>query len=316
MLKGAGRLQAVAKVDLSISSQTIDAPDRSFVDLLRDYVSLTKPRLSSLVLFTTAGGMWLADRPLSASTWICALVGTLGTVGSANALNCVIERHSDRFMRRTANRPLPAGRIGVVPALIFSVLLGVISVPLLVWGVNSITGILGLLSLLSYALVYTPLKARTHWAMIVGAIPGAIPPLMGWTAATNTVGMPALVVFSILFFWQLPHFIAIALFRKDEYAAAGLQSLPIAKGDDMARFHAAVYALILVPVSLLLGFSQTAGAIYLVSAMVLGAIFFFVGARGYFMRGDAIWARKFFATSLLYLVGLFAALGVDRLMLS
>ncbi len=279
--------------------------------ILSDFVSLTKPRLSSLVLFTEAGAMWLSGQHLSFGTWACTLIGTAGTVGAANAYNCVMERKSDRFMPRTARRPLPSGRIAVVSALIFATVLALISLPILAIGVNVLTAALGLVALLSYVLVYTPLKPRTHWAMLVGAVPGALPPLMGWTAATGAASAPGWVLFGILFFWQLPHFIAIALFRKNEYRAAGLTSLPLERGDEVARFYAVAYLVALLPLSVMPVFLHVAGRGYLVCAIVLGIAFAGMGVQGFLRRGGKRWARRFFAMSLLYLTGLFAALGLD-----
>lgn len=299
-----------------LSAEVSEPPERvarkaRTPSLLRDYVSLTKPRLSSLVLFTEAGAMWLSGQHLSLSTWAFTLIGTAGTVGAANAYNCVMERKSDRFMPRTAKRPLPSGRIGAKSALIFATVLALISLPMLALGVNLLTAVLGLLALLSYVLAYTPLKSRTHWAMVVGAVPGALPPLMGWTAATGTASAPGWVLFGILFFWQLPHFIAIALFRKDDYRAAGLTSLPLERGDDVARFYAVAYLIALLPLSVMPVFLNVAGRWYLICAIVLGLAFAGMGVQGWLQRGDKRWARRFFAMSLLYLTGLFAALGLD-----
>lgn len=304
---------------MSVSSLDVALPEpsekpaakRSVGATIRDYVSLTKPRLSGLVLFTTAGGMWLSRQPVSGWTWLWALLGTAGTVGAANALNCVIERDSDRFMARTAVRPLPSRRMTTQPALLFAAVLAGLALPMLSLGVNWLTGMLGLVALLLYVLAYTPMKSRTHFAMLVGAIPGALPPLMGWTATTGRVEVPGLVLFGILFFWQLPHFIAIALFRKDEYRAAGLTSLPLQKGDDVARLHAVLYLLALLPVSVLPTVVGVAGWLYLAVALVLGAWFTWVGIDGWRKKGDERWARKLFKVSLLYLTGLFAALGVS-----
>ncbi|MEW5742842.1 MAG: heme o synthase [Myxococcota bacterium] len=279
--------------------------------VLSDYLSLTKPRLSGLVLFTTAGAMWLSGRSVSGWTWLWAMLGTAGTVGAANALNCVIERESDRFMSRTAGRPLPARRLTLQPALVFAAVLAGLALPALSLGVNWLTGVLGLAALLLYVLAYTPLKPRSHLAMLVGAIPGALPPLMGWTATTGRIELPGLVLFAILFFWQLPHFIAIALFRKAEYRAAGLTSLPLQKGDDVARLHAVLYLLALLPVSLLPTVVGVAGWLYLGVALVLGAWFTRVGVVGWRTKGDEAWARRFFKVSLVYLTGLFAALAIS-----
>ncbi|MBM4780156.1 MAG: protoheme IX farnesyltransferase [Archangiaceae bacterium] len=300
---------------MSVSSeQMVDSAakvDRSVVGFVRDLISLTKPRLSGLVLFTTAGGMWLSRTSLPWWQWAVTMLATAGTVGAANAFNCYIERDSDRFMARTAVRPLPQSRMEPIVALVFAALLALASVPVLFLGVNPLTGVLGVVALASYVLVYTPMKSRTHWAMVVGAIPGALPPLMGWTAATGKIEVPGLVLFGILFFWQLPHFIAIALFRKAEYRAAGLTSLPLEKGDDVARAHAVLYLLALLPVSVLPFVVGVAGWIYLAAAVVLGAGFFWVAFDGWRRKGDAAWARKLFGVSLGYLTGVFAALGVS-----
>ena len=275
-----------------------------------DYLALTKPRLSGLVLFTAAGGMWLAGRTLDWETWLFAMLGTAGTVGAANTLNCVIERDSDRFMARTAQRPLPGRRLESKHALAFAVVLSASCLPLLAL-VNWLTFGLGALALVSYAFAYTPMKSRTHWAMHVGALPGALPPLMGWTAATGKIELPGLALFAILFFWQLPHFIAIALFRKREYEAAGLTSLPLEKGDDVARLHSVGYLVLTLLASAAPFFAGVAGALYLAVAGVLGAWFLAVGLKGWRQKLGEAWARQLFLTSLLYLTGLFAALALD-----
>jgi protoheme IX farnesyltransferase len=191
-----------------------------------DLLSLTKPRLSSLVLCTCAGGVWLAPGTLTPGRWLLTLVGTAGTVGAANALNCYVERDVDRARARTRGRPLPAGRMEPTVALLFALILASVSLPLLALGSNLLTTGLGLLALLTYVFVYTPMKAHTDVAMLVGAVPGALPPLMGWTAVTGRLDVGGLALFAILFLWQLPHFLAIALFRKAEYQKAGLQTWP------------------------------------------------------------------------------------------
>jgi protoheme IX farnesyltransferase len=285
----------------------------SALAVAKDFVSLTKPRLSGLVLFTMAPGLFLSDVAMPWWSWACALVGTAGTVGAANAFNCVLERDSDRFMRRTASRPLPSRRMEATPALVFAMVLAAFSLPILTAGTNVLTGALGVLALASYVLLYTPLKSRTHWAMQVGGVPGALPPLMGLTAATGRISAPGLVLFAILFFWQMPHFIAIALFRKSEYRAAGLVSLPLQKGDALARRHAVGYVAALLVVSVLPFFMGMAGWVYLVAALGLGGRFMLEAVRGVVRQGDEVWARRLFGVSLLYLTGLIVALGVDHL---
>lgn len=295
-------------------TQSVPVPPTSLGGLgrlLADYVALTKPGLSGLVLFTAAGGMWLPGRALDWKTWLFAMLGTAGTVGAANTLNCLLERQSDRFMKRTAGRPLPASRLEPRQALFFACGLGLFSLPMLTLGVNWLTGLLATIALWTYAFLYTPLKSRTHWAMHVGAISGALPPLMGWTAATGRIEAPGLVLFLILFLWQLPHFIAIALFRKAEYQAAGLTSLPLKKGDATARMHAVGYLMLLLPASALPYVVGVAGQLYLLMALVLGAGFLLVGLNGWLRKLDARWARQLFLASLLHLTLLFVALALD-----
>jgi heme o synthase len=273
-----------------------------------DLLSLTKPRLSSLVLCTCAGGVWLAPGALTPGRWLLTLLGTAGTVGAANALNCYVERDVDRAMARTRNRPLPAGRMEPAVALRFALALAGVSLPALALGSNFLTTALGLLALLTYVFVYTPMKAKSDWAMLVGAVPGALPPLMGWTAVTGRLDVPGLVLFSILFLWQLPHFLAIALFRKAEYQAAGLQTVPLRLGDAAARSWMLVTTAFLVPVTLVLFPLHVAGPLYLGVAAVLGVAFLAVQAKGVLWRLGAGWARRSFFFSLVYLAGLFAAL--------
>jgi protoheme IX farnesyltransferase len=280
-------------------------------NLASDLLSLTKPRLSGLVIATTAGGMWLAPGELTVSRILVTLLAVSGTVGAANALNCYWERHSDRFMARTRNRPLPSGRMEPAVALGFGLLLAGVSLPSLALGANLLTAGLGLVALLSYVLMYTPLKPRTSTAMLVGAVPGALPPLMGWTAVTGQIDAGGYVLFAILFLWQIPHFIAIALFRKDEYAAAGLKSVPLERGDDASRLQLVLYIVALVPMTLLPFQLHIAGAWYLAAAVLLGLSFLGLGAMGLFRRLGRSWARQTFLFSLLYLAGLFAALMLD-----
>jgi heme o synthase len=276
-----------------------------------DLLSLTKPRLSSLVLCTCAGGVWLAPGALTPGRWLLTLLGTAGTVGAANALNCYVEREVDRAMARTRNRPLPAGRMEPQVALLFALALASVSLPMLALGSNLLTTGLGLLALLTYVFVYTPLKPHTDAAMLVGAVPGALPPLMGWTAVRGHLDAPGLVLFAILFLWQLPHFLAIALFRKAEYQAAGLQTVPLRLGDSAARVWMLATTALLVPVTLVLFPLHVAGRFYLGVALLLGVAFLGVQAKGVLQRLGAGWARKSFFFSLLYLAGLFAALFLD-----
>jgi protoheme IX farnesyltransferase len=286
---------------------------------LRDVVALAKPRITANVLLTAAGGIWLSPTHATRATIAFVLLGTALIVSGANALNMYIERDIDGLMKRTKDRPLPAGRMPARFALIFGVTLSVIAVPILAFGVNATTALLAVLANLLYVLAYTPLKQRSHWALQVGAVPGAIPPLLGWTAATGRVDEGGLVLFAIMFFWQIAHFHAIALFRKLEYGRAGLVVLPNVPaknggGDEAARHSIARHASALVCASLLLYPLHVAHEIYLASAIVLGAGFVAVSLFGLRKNVGPRWARGVFIASLVYLVGLFAAIAVDAVL--
>ncbi len=283
----------------------------------RDFVALMKPRITTMVVTTTAGGLFLAHRALGlatpALTVFFTLFGTSLIVAGANALNMYIERDIDRNMVRTQARPLPAKRMSPRVALWFGVALSVLSIPILAIGVNPLTALLAVLANVSYVLAYTPLKQRSHHALLVGAVPGAIPPLLGWTAATGRIDMAGVVLFAILFFWQIPHFLAITLFRKDDYARAGLVVMPNVTGDREVKHAIVRYTAALVACSLLvvpLGVAHTG---YEIVAAILGAAFFGWGCYGFREASGRRWARSLFAVSIPYLLFLFAALIIDPL---
>lgn len=278
---------------------------------VRDLVALTKPRITLMVLITTAGGLWLAPDAMGGFAMFAALLGTTLVVSSANALNCWMERESDRHMARTKNRPLPAGRMRAHVALVFGLVLGALSVPLLVFAVNPLTGLLAAIALGSYVWIYTPMKQVSPAALLVGSIPGAMPPLMGWTAATGALEAPGIVLFGILFLWQLPHFLAIAMFRQNEYTKAGIQVMPAVRGIARTKLHAAMYAGALVPVSLLLVPLGIAGTTYLIIAGLGGLLFAGLCVSGLRKSAGNKWARAVFIASLVYLPLLFAALAID-----
>jgi heme o synthase len=278
---------------------------------VRDFVALTKPRITLMVLTTTAGGLFLAPARVDVTTLVCTLLGMALIVGGANALNMFIERDIDANMTRTRLRPLPAGRMAPRAALVFGIVLSVAAVPILAFGVNALTALLAVLANVIYVLAYTPLKQRSHLALEVGAIPGAMPPLLGWTAAMNRVDGAALVLFAILFFWQLPHFHAIALFRREEYARAGLQVLPNVRGDDATKHAIVRYLAVLLAVSLLLFPLGVAHRVYLFTALGLGTVFFGWGCWGLREASGPRWARSLFGISILYLVILFTMLMID-----
>jgi heme o synthase len=298
---------------------SISAPSRRSTGwrLVADLVALTKPRVTAMVVVTMLGGAWLAAHHMDASSaapslahLAAAVIGTAVVVGSANALNMYLERDSDGLMARTKNRPLPTGRLHPMVALAFGLVLGAISVPALLL-VNTITGALAAAALVSYVCIYTPLKRKTPASLLIGAVPGAIPPLLGWTAVTGRVEWPGVLLFAILFIWQIPHFLAIATFRRDDYTRAGLKVLPAVRGDRVTRLHIVAYLGALVSASILLVFTGVGGTLYLASAIFLGAMFFAQGALGLRASSGVRWARRLFVVSIVYLVLLFAALALS-----
>ncbi|MBL8685519.1 MAG: protoheme IX farnesyltransferase [Myxococcales bacterium] len=279
---------------------------------LRDIVSLTKPRLSGLVIFTAGGGLVLAPGSIGAARVIGTLLATSLVVGSANAFNCYLERDLDQHMARTRTRPLPSGRLDPSVALWVGFILGLIALPALVYFANPLTAGLGLLGLLSYVLAYTPLKQRSALALWVGAVPGAIPPLMGWTAVRGKIELAGLVLAAVLFCWQIPHFIAIAIARREDYTRAGHKILPVVATDRATKLHALVWTLLLVIATLALAPLGVVGNLFDVTAMVLGAFFLSRVILGFVRpEGDLGWARKVFVGSLLYLTALFVMLAID-----
>jgi protoheme IX farnesyltransferase len=224
-----------------------------------------------------------------------------------------IERDTDALMRRTQSRPLPTGRLEPMTALVVGLVLSAVSVPLLTFAVSPMTGLLAVLALVSYVAIYTPMKRTSPTALLVGAVPGAIPPLMGWSAARGTIDGPGIVLFSIMFFWQVPHFLAIATFRKEDYAKAGMKVLPVVHGDRVTRHHVVRYTVALLLSSILLIPYGIAGRAYVITALVLGLAFFAVGAWGLRRSAGKVWARTLFITSLVYITGMFIALPVSAL---
>lgn len=287
---------------------------------LRDLLALTKPRITLLCLIMALGGFALAPSggPDSGARLLWFILGLCLSAACANTLNMILERDTDLLMERTRNRPIAAGRLSVGTALAYALLSGAASIAILVALVNPVTAALSLFTILSYAFVYTPLKRISPHSLIVGAVPGAVPPLMGWTASSGTIDLPGLVLFLIVLVWQMPHFLAIAIYLKRDYAAAGMRTVPLVNGMPIAKFQAAVYAVSLVPVTLMLVPLRVAGWIYVVAALPLGIWFFWVSLQG-FRTGDEdadAWARRLFRVSLVYLPLLTVGLIADRLLLS
>lgn len=298
-------------------SHTLETTAEPTALQLSDFVELCKPGILGMCVFTALGGMGVAATIGAAPTpfpWAAALWGVLGTtlsVAGANTLNQYIEREGDKLMNRTKDRPLPAGRMAPNVALVFGILLGVLSEVILFAFVNPLTGWLAAFALLSYVGIYTPMKRRSTQALIVGAVPGAMPPLLGWTIATNEIGAAGVVLFLILLVWQLPHFLAISIYRRHDYGAAGIKVVPNVRGIENAKVQSLIYSLLLVTVSLMLVPLGVAGFTYFVAIAILGAWFFVLSMRGFEPEANNKWARQFFFASLVYLPVLTVALVVD-----
>jgi protoheme IX farnesyltransferase len=301
------------------SAIALDAPlhaavSRAARSRLADFLDLTKPRMNFLVIITTAVGYYMAVR--YAFEWVKllhTLLGTLLTASAAGVLNQYIERRYDARMRRTAGRPLPAGRLSPADALIFGLILALLGIAYLALSVNLLTALLGAFTLLTYVFIYTPLKRYTSLNTIIGAIPGAIPPVMGWTAVHGAIAPEALALFAILFFWQMPHFLAIAILYRDDYAAAGFKMLPVVDpGLRLTGRQIILYSLWLIPITLVPVLLHMAGGLYFVMALLLGLAFlhFAVSCAATRTRADA---RKLFLASILYLPLLLAMLMIDKI---
>lgn len=278
-----------------------------------DYLELTKPRIALLVLFTVVVGALLAGGlTVSLGVMIHTLVGTALVAGGASALNQFLERHRDALMRRTEDRPLPAGRLQPVEVLVFGGLLGIAGVVYLALTLRQPTAAgVAALTFILYVAVYTPLKPVTSLNTLIGAVPGALPPIIGWTAVRGDVSNDALALFAIVFLWQVPHFLAIAWIYRDEYSRAGMQMLPVLDPDGRQTARQMTnYCLALVPVSLLPVLNGSAGLIYFAGALLLGLGFFWQSV-GFARRVSTTQARRVLFASLVYLPGLLALLVID-----
>ncbi len=272
-----------------------------------DLVALVKPRIMIMALLTAAGAMSLAPGTVPVATALALLAGCALIVGSANTLNMWLERDVDCLMSRTKNRPLPGQRLQPTTALVFGAIEGAIALPVLLLA-GIVPAALGLVALLLYVGVYTPMKQVSHWSTWIGAVPGALPALIGWTAATGRIDAPGLAVFGVLYFWQIPHTHAIMVYRQREYDAAGMKTLPGTHGPAAARRSIIAYLFVQVMVSMMPALLGVAGAPYLIAAIVLGIVVLVQGLVG---DGSPRWARNVFLTSILYMPILFAVMVVS-----
>ena len=280
---------------------------------LDDLVVLTKIRLNALVVATTAGGYYMAaPRSIDLASLAITCLGTALVASGASAINQVDERDTDRLMNRTRTRPVAEGRIGAGEGRIIALVLSAVGLLLLRLGASTGAALVALATLVTYALIYTPLKRRTSLATVVGAVPGALPPLIGWTAGRGAIDAGGWALFAIVFLWQIPHFMAIAWMYRDDYRRAGFPMLPVVDPDGARTGRQAVlYALALVPVSLVPALVGVAGLAYFWFALALGLSFLVLSARFARVRSEAR-ARALFYGSLLYLPLIWAAMILDH----
>lgn len=301
------------KANLSLKSLEKLAFPAGAHSILSDLIELTKPKLSLLVVTTMLVGMILAPNHINFFQALFALLLMTLVATSATTLNCYLERDVDGRMERTKNRSLPSGRLPPKAALIFGFALFFISVPALYVWVNPLTAALGVLSFALYLLAYTPMKLKSELALFVGAVPGAIPPVMGWTAVTGELGPMAYSLFAILFVWQLPHFLAISLYHQQDYGAAAIQIYPTSKGEGSTTKLIAFYSACLMAVALMPALFAGAGHMYLWASIFLSGVFLLLGLQGLLMLGRPqaelrTWARKYFYASIVYLPLLLGAM--------
>jgi protoheme IX farnesyltransferase len=282
---------------------------------LADYWSLTKPEVNTLVVASTAAGFYLGWRgPMNFLLLFHTLAGTLLIASGTATLNQWVEREADARMRRTANRPLPAGRLSPSEALWFGIVLSVVGGLYLALAVNVLASALALLTLASYLLLYTPLKRKTSYCTLVGAFPGAMPPLIGWAAARGSLSLEAWILYAILFIWQFQHFLSIAWMYREDYARAGLLMLPTddPQGRAAAR-QILVTSLALLPVSLIPTWLGQMGMIYFFGALVLGSVVLFFGASTARVRSNVL-AKRLLMATVFYLPLVFGLMIADKIL--
>jgi protoheme IX farnesyltransferase len=279
-----------------------------------DFVALAKPRLNFLVVVSALAGFAMAGGDtLDVLHVLYTLIGTALVASGASAFNQVIERKADGLMNRTRRRPLPGGRLQPAEALVFATILSSAGLLVLAAAVNVLSAIVAFATLATYAVIYTPMKRRTSFSTVVGAIPGALPPVIGWAAAQNAITPGAWVLFGIVFLWQLPHFLAIAWIYRDDYARAGFPMLPVIEPDGRSTARQAVlYAAAVLPLSLAPTLVGMAGPAYFAGALGLGVIFIWLALR--FARTRSIAdARRLFFGSIIYLPLLWVLMIADRI---
>jgi heme o synthase len=280
----------------------------------QDIVALTKPKITLMTMFVAGGGMLLSSGELSVAKSMIVLIGIAFLVSGSSAFNMYWERDFDALMLRTRNRPLPSGRMQPFWALSVGWLFSFLALPILLLASNVLTTLLGFFSLVAYILIYTPMKRMSCLALIVGAVPGAMPALMGYTAASGKLDSKGLALFGLAFVWQLPHFIAISIFRKDEYAQAGYPVVAQVTSVFVAKILIAITSVLIIASSLSLFFIGLGGTFYCFCSVFLGFWFLIEVSLGFFTNDVDAWSKRVFYASLFYQLFLFMALGIDVLM--
>lgn len=296
-----------------MSATTLTRPAPGLKARAREFLALAKPRVVSLIVFCAVIGMFLAVPGLPPLVPVlAATVGIALVAGAAAAINCLVEQRIDALMARTRARPLPRGQVTSSQTLAFALAVGGIGLVLLHEWVNPLTMWLTLATFVGYAIIYTVvLKPNTPQNIVIGGASGAMPPILGWAAVTGEVSHDAMILFLIIFAWTPPHFWALALYRRDDYARAGLPMLPVTHGEAFTRLHVLLYTLILTAVTLLPVATGMSGLIYLAAALALDGVFIAYAWRIWRNYSDAL-ARSTFRYSILYLSLLFAALLLDH----
>lgn len=283
----------------------------------RDFVQLAKPGIVKSNLIVIVTGFWLASTYTdSFSFWLflVTVVGSSLVMGGSCALNNYLDRDLDVKMNRTKNRPIPSGKISPKTALKYGMFLILAGTTLLGLGANALSALLGLIGAFVYVVVYTAwMKRTTHLNTVVGAISGAVPPMIGWAAVTGNLEKGAWVLFAFLFLWQIPHFLALAIMKADEYRSAGYQMLPVVNSFLETKRQILLWTAALIPVSLFLYEVGVVGKIYFVSAAVLGIGWLALAVKGFFAKDDLKWARQMFFYSLIYLTGLCVIMMVNAI---
>lgn len=297
----------------TITAEIEASPAFNIKEKLAAFVELTKPRIAFLLVLTSAAGFYLGSRgTFDVPLFINSLIGISLLAFGVATLNQFMERDLDPLMERTANRPLPAGKVTPAEALIFGLIQCVAAEAYLLFLVNGLTAFLGMIVIVGYVLVYTPLKRKTTVCTAIGAIPGALPPLMGWTAAANEISVAAWALFVMQFLWQFPHFLAIAWMYRDQYRAAGIKMLPAVEPDGRITFRQIVlFTLMLLPISLAQFFFAQAGFIFLAGASLLGVWFMVSSIKAARTKTNEA-AKRLLLVSVIYLPLLFLLMVLDK----